>query len=123
MVGEAAFLLTSQGRKEPSGRSMNHRILAFYLPALYLFLVVFSLDLYARINAMAEQRAMQNLIDALVVSAAFADSAVPALVVPELILNAARYGMIAYGIVLIATRLSSIAEKTLRRMEGFAHPL
>jgi DNA-binding CsgD family transcriptional regulator len=125
----------------------------FFLLALYLFLFVFALDLYARINSIGDRRAVQNLIwifqaaggftfvftapyffhgvigievtktkrviffaiDALVVVAAFADIAVPNLVVTDFVLNVLLFGVIAYGIVLIAVKLHLIVEKILKR--------
>jgi len=55
------------------------------------------------------------VIDVLVVAAAFADVALPALVVTDITLNALLFGMIAYGLVLIAANLRRIADQVLKK--------
>jgi DNA-binding CsgD family transcriptional regulator len=82
---------------------------------LFIFMSPYFFHGVIGIEVKKTKRAIFFVIDALVVVAAFVDIALPKLVVTDFFLNAALFGMVAYGIILIAVRLHQIAEAALKR--------
>jgi LuxR family transcriptional regulator of spore coat protein len=82
---------------------------------IYIFIAPYFYHSLMGIDMTRAKRIAFFAIDALVGLTALADVAFPALLVTDIILNVMLFGMIAYGLVLIAANLHRIVDRTLKR--------
>jgi DNA-binding CsgD family transcriptional regulator len=114
-----AFAIELYGRISGTAGSPALRNLVWIFQAAggitYVFIAPYFYHSLMGIDMTKAKRIAFFAIDALVVTAALANVAFPALVATEVILNGVLFGMIAYGLVLIAANLGRIADRTLKQ--------